>query len=198
MAVVAPIPSASVSTAATVKPGERRSVRTVVPDVLGYADPSHRILLHKWISLLLQRAETYLPGTDPGSDEKAVGRPRVRREALDDFGCAGCTENEERIARALQRPDEGSESLLEQGVHEGSMGGPFRLSLQRLRVIPRWSTRPQDNECAFHLTNRTSGFSTRAARAGLTEPPWRRVQSSRHGIDRFNRNGPRPKRATSI
>ena len=62
-------------------------------------------------------------------------------------------EHEERIARALERPDQGSESLLEQGVHEGRMGGPFRLSLQRLRVVPRWSTRPQDNECVFHSTS---------------------------------------------
>ena len=127
-----------------------------------------------------------LPGTDLGNDEKAVGRPRVRSEALDNFGCAGSKENEERIARALQRSNKGSESLLEHGVHEGSMGGPFRLSLQRLRVIPRRSTRPQDNECAFHSTTELSFSSSYslARRSNVSRLPCCRHIPPPNGVSR--------------
>ena len=122
------------------------------------------------IDFLPQRAETYLPRTDLLRHEDAVSRPRIRRKALDDLGCCGGAKNEERITRALQRTHKDSESLLEQLVHECSMGYPVRLILQRLRVVPGRAARAQDHECVFHPVSNPrsgSGIGDRRRRVAL-------------------------------
>src|SRR5262245_18894195 len=98
----------------------------------------------------LKGPEAQLPGTVLLRDQRVVLRPRIGIKAVRDLGRTRCAQDEERIARSLQRAYECSESLIEQGVHELGVVRLILLPFERLRVIPRWSTRPQHGKNAFH------------------------------------------------
>src|SRR5215471_1466746 len=85
----------------------------------------------------VDRSESDLPWPALAKHEMFVTMPRICIQPLPNLRLRLGANDQKRAACPFQRSGKRDESLLEQRVHEGGVGVPSGLPLERSRLVPR-------------------------------------------------------------